>query len=228
MKSESSGSASSFSIFLRFFWAFARRFSCPIWIVRTGARVAYRHAAMSLFDPFPDLDTPRLHLRAVTRADADDMFRVNADPEVLRFIGRPPPASIDVIVERIEGMIASTRAETGITWKLCDRATGAYAGGAGLKYWDKTHCRAEVGYILAREHWGRGLATEALAPILRFAFERMLLHSIEARVHPDNRASRRVLEKLGFVQEGYLRESYFNSVTGLFEDTVVYSRLSDA
>lgn len=182
---------------------------------------------MGLFDPFPDLDTPRLCLRALTRADADDMFRVHADPEVLRFIGRPKPASIDAIMERIDGMIESTRAEAGITWKLCDRATGAYVGGAGLKYWDKTHRRAEVGYILARERWGRGLATEALAPILRFGFERMRLHSVEARVHPDNRASRRVLEKVGFVQEGYLRESYFNSATGVFEDTVVYSRLSD-
>jgi len=181
---------------------------------------------MSLFDPFPDIDTPRLHLRAVTRADAEDMLRINADLEVIRFLARPPAASIDAIFEKIDSIQDDVRTESAISWKLADPVTGAYGGGAGLKCWDKTHRRAEVGYVLARERWGQGLATEALVPILRFGFERMNLHSVEARIHPDNGASRRVVEKLGFVQEGYLRESYFNTACGAFEDTVVYSRLA--
>ena len=180
---------------------------------------------MSLFDPFPDLDTPRLHLRARTRADAEAMFRVNADPEVNRFTGRPPPASIEAVIEKIDARCEEIRNESAISWKFADPVTGAYLGGAGLMHWDKTHRRAEVGYMLARERWGQGLVTEALGPILRFGFERMNLHSVEARIHPDNRASRRVVEKLGFVQEGYLRESYLNTASGVFEDTVVYSRL---
>jgi ribosomal-protein-alanine N-acetyltransferase len=61
--------------------------------------------------------------------------------------------------------------------------------------------------------------------ILRFGFEKMGLHSVEAKLHPDNRASRRVLEKLGFVKEGHLAESYFNAHLDVFEDTAIYSLL---
>lgn len=178
---------------------------------------------MALFDPFPALDTPRLHLRAVTRDDAADMFRVNADPEVIRFLGRPPMASIEAMREKIDSILENLRNESAIGWTLIDAQTGAYVGGASLLRWDKAHFRAEVGYVVAKEHWGRGLVPEALGPILRFGFERMKLHSVEARIHPDNRASRRVAEKLGFAQEGYFRESYFNAATEAFEDTVVYS-----
>ncbi|NIW38715.1 MAG: GNAT family N-acetyltransferase, partial [Gemmatimonadetes bacterium] len=65
--------------------------------------------------------------------------------------------------------------------------------------------QAEIGYDLAHRHWGRGLMTEALRPMLRFGFEEMDLHRIEAGVTVGNEASARVLEKLGFREEGLLR-----------------------
>jgi ribosomal-protein-alanine N-acetyltransferase len=88
------------------------------------------------------------------------------------------------------------------------------------------HSRAEIGYELAPEWWGRGAMTEALGAALRFGFTSMGLHSVEAHIHPDNTGSQRVLEKLGFVQEGYFRENYNDLVEGRFTDTAVFSLLS--
>jgi ribosomal-protein-alanine N-acetyltransferase len=177
----------------------------------------------SPFEPFPDLETPRLRLRAVTMDDAEDMFRVQADPRVWKYFGKAPPADVDAIRRKIAELDESVRAATGIRWAIVERETGAYLGGVGFWHWDKPHFRAEIGYEIAPSHWGRGLLPEALGPVLRFGFDRMALHSVEGRIHPDNRASARVLEKAGFVREGYFRESYFNDQQGVFEDTAVYS-----
>ena len=68
-----------------------------------------------------------------------------------------------------------------------------------------------------------GIMPEAVGAIVRFGFEHMGLHSVEAQIEPNNQGSRRVLEKLGFVQEGYFRQNYF--FDGEFTDTAVFSLL---
>ncbi len=178
------------------------------------------------FDPFPELSTPRLRLRAPTQDDAEDMFRIFTDPRVFKYFGKKPPASVDDIRAKLAELAESVRTASGIRWAITDRTTGAYLGSAGLWHWDKPHFRAEAGYELSPSHWRQGIMPEALGAILRFGFDRMSLHSVEARIHPDNRASARVLEKLGFVQEGYFRENYFNDRDGVFEDTAHFSLLA--
>jgi [ribosomal protein S5]-alanine N-acetyltransferase len=178
---------------------------------------------MSLFDPFPTLTTRRIRLRCPTLEDAEAMFETLTHPVASKFAGRAPPASVEAVREKLEKILATLRAGDGIAWALEDIETGAYLGSAGLWRWDKPHFRAEAGYELNARFWGRGLMPEALAPILAFGFDRMNLHSVEAKVHPDNKASIRVLEKLGFQREAYFRENHWNGVE--FEDTAVYSLL---
>src|SRR5262249_44341190 len=151
----------------------------------------------------PELETPRLRLRAVTMEDAEAMLRIVTDPRVRKYFGKKAPADVDAVRRKIAELHESLQTVTGIRWALVERATGDYLGGAGFWHWDKPHFRAEIGYEIAPSHWGRGLMPEALASILRFGFDRMALHSVEARINPDNRASARVLEKVGFVREGY-------------------------
>ncbi len=67
--------------------------------------------------------------------------------------------------------------------------------------------------------------TEAAAAVVAFGFESMGLHRAEAQIHPGNQGSRRVLEKLGFVQEGYIRENYYEPATDEFSDSVIFSLL---
>lgn len=73
----------------------------------------------------------------------------------------------------------------------------------------KAHYRAEIGYALQPAHHGKGLMQEALTAVLDYGFHTLQLHSVEANVNPANAASIKILERNGFVQEGYFREAYF-------------------
>jgi RimJ/RimL family protein N-acetyltransferase len=177
----------------------------------------------SVFETFPVLETERLILREITPADAEDLFRIYADPQVMRYWGSPPLRSIDEARAKIQLISDAFREREGIRWAITRKGCDRLIGSGGHWRLVKQHMRSEIGYELAPEHWGRGIVPEAFEAILRFGFERMGLHSVEAQIDPANQGSRRVLEKLGFVQEGYFRESYF--FDGAFTDMAVFSLL---
>jgi ribosomal-protein-alanine N-acetyltransferase len=85
------------------------------------------------------------------------------------------------------------------------------------------HARAELGYVLSREHRGKGLMPEAVRAVIRFGFGRMELNRIQARCVAENTASARVMEKVGMTYEGTLRESEY--IKGAFWDIKIYSIL---
>jgi len=97
-------------------------------------------------------------------------------------------------------------------------------GDLGLFRLNEQHGRAEIGYVVAREHWGRGVATAAARAALEWSFETLRLHRVEAIVHPDNVGSVRMVEKLGFGREGTLRE--FTRIRGVQRDMTLYSLLA--
>jgi ribosomal-protein-alanine N-acetyltransferase len=177
------------------------------------------------FASFPVLETERFVLRAATLDDVADMFRVMSDPQVTRYFGMPPMATLAQAQERVQMIQTAFQEQNGVRWAIADRASGQLIGTCGFWRLIKPHDRAEIGYELAQEWWGQGVMTEALAAMLQFGFTRMGLHSVEAQIHPANNGSRRVLEKLGFVQEGYFRENYLDPVEARFTDTAVYSLL---
>ena len=180
---------------------------------------------MALFDPFPQLTTSRLRLRAPTLADAADVHRQETDPQINRHLGRLPPPDLGVTQAKLAGIIDSIAAGETIFWILTDLATDAYLGSVCLWHWDQLNARAEVGYSLDPSRWGEGLVPEAVAAVLRFGCEHMGLHAVEAWTHPDNLASQRVLEKLDFRKEAHFKERDLNLNTHTWDDAVVYTRL---
>ena len=176
------------------------------------------------FTEFPILETERLLLRAVSAADTPAMFRIMADPQTMRYFGSAPMTEIEQATARIADINKAFQAREGVRWAMVLRESGQYIGSCGFWRLVVSHERAEIGYELAPECWGRGLMTEAVGVVLNFGFATLGLHSIEANIHPDNIGSRRVLEKLGFVQEGYFREN-FREPDGRFTDSVVFSLL---
>ncbi|MGK0366715.1 MAG: ribosomal-protein-alanine N-acetyltransferase [Saprospiraceae bacterium] len=83
------------------------------------------------------------------------------------------------------------------------------------------HFRTEIGYILHPDYWRKGLMSEALQTIVGYAFTKTKLHSIEANVSVDNKASMALLEKNGFVKEAHFKENYYYD--GNFLDSIIYS-----
>jgi ribosomal-protein-alanine N-acetyltransferase len=180
------------------------------------------------FATFPVLETDRFTLRALTLDDTADVFRMMSDARVTRYFGMLPMTSPEQAAQRIQAIQTAFRDQAGVRWAIASRPDGQLIGTCGFWRLIKEHFRAEIGYELAPEWWGRGVMTEAVGAALTFGFARMNLHSVEAQIHPANIGSRRVLEKLGFVEEGYFHENYYDPVEARFTDTAVFSLLKAA
>ncbi|MDI1444044.1 GNAT family N-acetyltransferase [Polyangium sp. 6x1] len=178
---------------------------------------------MVSFTPFPTLETPRLVLRELVPADAEAIFRIQSNPEVVRYFGRAAHATLAETEKLLGTVFDAQRDVTAIRWVLSLKDTGELAGTCGFWRWNKPHRCSEIGYELAPEYWGRGLMVEALRPILRYGFTEMELHRVEATIDPENQASRRVLEKLGFKRDALMRENWFHD--GKFTDSAIYGLL---
>lgn len=170
---------------------------------------------------FPTLTTERLVLRELAPADAADLFAFRSDADAQRYNSEPmqDPAQATRLIEDLRADYAT---RTGIHWALTLRDDAHVIGLVGLGSWDHYHRRAEIGYDLHRKSWGAGLATEAVREVLRFGFERLTLHRIEAHTIADNHPSVRLLQRLGFHRDGVRREHSWEE-DGRFHDSLVYS-----
>jgi ribosomal-protein-alanine N-acetyltransferase len=176
------------------------------------------------FHPFPQLFTKRLILRRMIDEDANDLFVLRSDKNVMKYIDRPLAHTADDALQLIKKIQDSLSTNDGITWGICLQNNSTLIGTIG--YWRivKGHYRAEIGYLISPQHQGKGLMQEAITEILRFGFEEMKLHSVEANVNPENAASIKLLERNRFVKEAYFKENYYSN--GRFLDSAIYSLLA--
>jgi RimJ/RimL family protein N-acetyltransferase len=153
-------------------------------------------------------ETPRLRAEPFRPADFDAVYRLQSDPAVMRFI-REPEMEAEAVGARMElwARYAADHPGQGI-WALRHKADGALAGYGILCHvlFDAGR-ELEIGYVLAPEYWGKGLATEIAGGLARYAFERLNAPIVAAYTDPANHASRRVLEKCGFRLQG-VRDDY--------------------
>lgn len=155
----------------------------------------------------PALETPRLCLRRLVAADLPELIALDSDPEVMRYVGSPAgvrtPAETE---ERARGRIRE--AERGTLeplgfWRIEARDDRAFCGvGALLRMPESDD--VEVAYRLARSAWGQGLATEAAGALVAHALGALALPRVVAVTYPENRASQRVLDKVGFERRGFM------------------------
>jgi ribosomal-protein-alanine N-acetyltransferase len=176
------------------------------------------------FTPFPNLETERLYLRRVTKEDVNEIFKLRSDKETMKYIPRPlvkteedALAHIAMIDEKIEN-------NEGINWAITLKNDPKLIGLIGHYRIKPEHFRAEIGYMLLPEYHGKGIIVEAIKETVKYGFEIMKLHSIEAIIDPENLASEKVLQKSGFVKEAHLKENEYYE--GRFLDSVIYSILN--
>lgn len=155
------------------------------------------------------LETPNLRLRRATPADLLALMAVNGDEIVTRHLPYAAWKTLDDAQAWFERMQAVQAAGTALQFVLLRREDERPVGTALLFRADENSRRAEIGYVLAREYWGRGLMREALQALLEWAFGTLELHRVEAEVNPANEASWRLLERLGFQREGLLRQRWW-------------------
>ncbi|MDO7908293.1 GNAT family protein [Paenibacillus sp. JX-17] len=172
---------------------------------------------------FPELHTDRLRLRMGQNEDAASMLTLYGSEEVVQYLPLSSFTTLEEALDELGWHRSIFEKQTGIRWLMEDRRTGRVIGTCGYLEWDHTHRRAELGYDLLSDYWGDGWMTEALECILRYGWESMQLHRIEAKVDPANLASGRLLSRLGFSLEGVLRDYEYEK--GTFINLAVYSRI---
>jgi len=178
-----------------------------------------------VFSRLPELSTQRLLLRKMTMADAQDIYEYSSDPEVSRHVLWDAHRSLHDSRAYLRYILRQYRNAEPSSWGIVLKQTNRLIGTIGFMWWNQENHSAEVGYSLARSQWNRGLMTEALWAVLRFGFEEMRLHRIEAQHEIDNPASGRVMEKCGMRQEGVLRGRLYNK--GRYVDVALYAILME-
>ena len=159
-------------------------------------------------DPFPSLSTKRLQLREIVASDAPALLAIHSDREAMKWFGTDPLPDLEAAEKVIAGF-ANLRQQPnpGVRWGIVQARGGALLGTCGLFRWNRGWRTCLTGYELARHAQGHGYMTEALRAIFAWGFETMELERIEAQVHPLNTPSLALLKRLGFVEEGLLREA---------------------
>jgi len=174
-------------------------------------------------DKLPTLTSSRLHLRWLDERDVANLFAIFSDQQVMRYWSSAPWSDEAAGMEMIESVRRHFVAGSLYQWGVARGEDDAIIGTCTLSDVDAQNRRAEIGFALRHDHWGRGYMFEATCTLLRFAFEKLALHRLEADVDPRNGASIRLLERLGFQREGYLRERWL--VGEEVNDTVFYGLL---
>lgn len=176
------------------------------------------------FSPFPNLETERLLLRRVTKNDAEEILILRGNPETMKYIPRPLAKTNEEALEHIAMIDDKIEKNEGINWAITLKGNPKLIGIIGHYRIKPDHYRAEIGYMLLPEFHGKGIIPEAIQETVKYGFQVMKLHSIEAIIDPENKASAVVLEKNSFVKEAHLKENEFYE--GRFLDTVIYSLLN--
>lgn len=173
---------------------------------------------------FPVLVTERLVLRELRTSDAERVFAMRSDPLVMQHVNRPFARSMEdahALIERITTNVATGDA---VQWAITIKGDDAFIGLIGFWRLVKEHYYGELGYMLARDQWGKGYISEAIGATVDFGFNTLGFHRVEAITRPQNAASIRALAKNGFVQEGHIKENILWN--GVFQDSLYFGRLA--
>ena len=161
-------------------------------------------------ETFPSLSTRRLQLREIVASDAPALLAIHGDAEAMKWFGTDPLADLEAAEKVIAGFANLRQQPSGVRWGIvhADPARGGVLlGTCGVFRWNRGWRTCLTGYELARHAQGQGYMAEALRAVFTWAFQAMAVERIEAQVHPLNTPSLALLKRLGFVEEGLLREA---------------------
>ena len=172
---------------------------------------------------FPRLETERFLLRPIEASDTKEVFHYFSQDEVTKYYDLNTFKDIKEAKVLIENWQKKYHKKEGFRWGIATKKENKIIGSCGYHNWEKEHFKAEIGFEVTPEFWRKGVMTEVLQSILRYGFEAMELNRIEALYDIENLASKKTLEKAGFVYEGVLRQSAFEK--GHFCDAAICSLL---
>ncbi|MEE3809182.1 GNAT family N-acetyltransferase [Lysinibacillus fusiformis] len=172
---------------------------------------------------FPVLETARLRLRELTLEDVPAIFRCFSNEAVTSYYGQEPFVDTQQAKQAIKQFAKNFEQKRGIHWGIERKDSNEVIGTIGFHLWSAAHHRAEIGYEIHPDYWRQGYIKEAVQKVIAYGFQDMNLNRIGAVVFLENEASSQLLMKLGFQQEGILRDYMYQN--GQAYDTFIYSLL---
>jgi ribosomal-protein-alanine N-acetyltransferase len=162
------------------------------------------------------IETKRLIIKLPQLADLDDLYALQSDPDVMRYVGTGVRTR-EVVQEGLLSNIQHQEKHGFSLGAVYLKETGEFIGRAGLIYlaFDDTQPDIEIGYMLHKNCWNNGYATELAQACIQWGFENLKVNKLVAVIQPENEASQRVLEKLGFCYMG--RDIYRDTEVALYE-----------
>ncbi|QBF81596.1 N-acetyltransferase [Shewanella maritima] len=169
------------------------------------------------------IETERLSIRLVTTLDSADLYKIYSDPEVMKYWSCPPFTSESQATDLAQAGETNFHAGQSLFLGIVDKESKELIGTLSVFNIRQDSQRAEVGYILSRKYWHKGLMSEAFSALLDYCFEHLQLNRLEADIDPNNTASAALLIKHGFKAEGLLKERWI--VNGNVTDSEIYGLL---
>ncbi len=175
--------------------------------------------------PAPTLSTVRLQLRPLVDDDVDNLYELHSNERVMRYWDAPAWTG----PSRSTRFLANSRQletdRSGVRVAVDIQPKTQFIGWCGLSRWNHQFRSASLTYCFTESAWGHGYGTEAVGALLRWAIDAWDLNRVQAETDTRNLASVRVLEKLGFVREGTLRQDCI--VNGEISDSYIYGLLRE-
>jgi ribosomal-protein-alanine N-acetyltransferase len=163
-----------------------------------------------------EIETPRLLLRQFTPNDSDDLYQIYSNPDLFQYMSNEKPLLWEQTREVIDSIRQNWEKNHFGVWAVVHKKHQKLIGHCGLKFLENT-TEIQIGYLLLKSYWGRGLGTEAAKATLHYGFDVIKLERIVAVAKPENIASLRVMEKVGLKYE---KDAYY------YENDVVYYSIS--
>jgi ribosomal-protein-alanine N-acetyltransferase len=178
----------------------------------------------SSFAEFPTITTERFVLRQFTSSDLEQVFKGLSHPDVIKYYGISFD-SLEATKEQITWFKDLEKNGTGIWWAICKKEDLSFLGAGGLNDFEKENRKAEIGFWLLPENWGKGIMKEVMPLICEYGFKSLKLHRIEGFVDSKNTNCKNGLQKIDFDFEGTMKECEFKN--GEYVSVDIYSAINN-
>ncbi|MDQ2718676.1 MAG: GNAT family N-acetyltransferase [Bacteroidota bacterium] len=172
---------------------------------------------------FPIIKTDRLLLRQFIDSDLENVYKGLSHPKIIKYYG-VNYQTLEGAKEQMKFFAELEKTETGIWWAVCSSDNKIFYGAGGLNNLSKEHKKAEIGFWLISDFWGKGIMQEAMPLICNYGFDKLRLHRMEGFVETENTNCKRAMAKLDFRHEGTMSDCEIKN--GNFISLDIYAKLN--
>lgn len=176
-----------------------------------------------IFEGLPIIATENLIIRNFRIKDAENYFYYHNISDAVEFYDWKPDTPI-AARENIKEIIDDYKELQSIRWAITQKSSDSIIGDCGIL---TDGSKAEISYILSKDYWGKGVMSEALKAVISVCFKETEIYRVQALTLHENIPSGRILQKLGFTEEGVLRKYGYNPLTDKRIDLIMWSLLKE-